>query len=163
MKIVIVIAIVMLASALAFYAFLKSKQVQGLSKAIESGTKQMPWPVKDKSGRVIGVGVPVINKMFYFADVPEDDERMEWKEAMDYAAKRGRSLPTQKELMLCFYFKDAINAIAEEAGHPDFLYGWIWSSTEYGTNRAWNVNFNSGNVSNNGKYNSNVVRPVAAL
>lgn len=163
MKIVIVIAIVMLVSALAFYAFLKSKQVQGLSKAIESGTKQMPWPVKDKSGRVIGVGVPVINKVFYFADVPEDDERMEWKEAMDYAAKRGRSLPTQKELMLCFYFKDAINAIAEEAGHPDFLYGWIWSSTEYNQGNAWVVNFNGGSVHNSYKYYSNVVRPVAAL
>ena len=164
MKIVIVIAIVMLASALAFYAFLKSKQVQGLSKAIESGTKQMPWPVKDKSGKVIGVAVPVINKVFYFADVPEDDERMEWKEAMDYAAKRGRSLPTQKELMICFYFKDAINAIAEEAGHPDFLYGWIWSSTEYNQNNAWNVYFNNGNVNNNSKYGTNiVVRPVAAL
>lgn len=163
MKIVIVIAIVMLASALAFYAFLKSKQVQGLSKAIESGTKQMPWPVKDKSGRVIGVGVPVINKVFYFADVPEDDERMEWKEAMDYAAKRGRSLPTQKELMLCFYFKDAINAIAEEAGHPDFLYGWIWSSTEFYQNSAWIVNFGNGYVYGNYKYYSNVVRPVAAL
>lgn len=163
MKIVIVIAIVMLASALAFYAFLKSKQVQGLSKAIESGTKQKPWPVKDKSGRVIGVGVPVINKVFYFADVPEDDERMEWKDAMDYAAKRGRSLPTQKELMLCFYFKDEINAIAEEAGHPDFLHGWIWSSTEYTQRSAWGVTFNNGNVGNGGKCNSIVVRPVAAL
>ena len=39
-----------------------------------------------------------------------------------------------------------------------------WSSTEYNTNNAWNVNFNSGNVNNNNKYNTNnVVRPVAAL
>ena len=38
-----------------------------------------------------------------------------------------------------------------------------WSSTEYNANNAWNVNFGSGNVNNNNKYNSNVVRPVAAL
>lgn len=39
-----------------------------------------------------------------------------------------------------------------------------WSSTEYNTNNAWNVNFGSGNVNNNNKYNTNnVVRPVAAL
>ncbi|MBR5042994.1 MAG: reverse transcriptase [Bacteroidales bacterium] len=38
-----------------------------------------------------------------------------------------------------------------------------WSSTEYNSNNAWNVNFNSGNVNNNNKYNSNVARPVAAL
>ncbi|MBR4533870.1 MAG: reverse transcriptase [Bacteroidaceae bacterium] len=37
-----------------------------------------------------------------------------------------------------------------------------WSVTEYNSNNAWNVNFGSGNVNNNNKYNSNVVRPVAA-
>ena len=38
-----------------------------------------------------------------------------------------------------------------------------WSSSENNTNNAWNVNFNSGNVNNNNKYNSNYVRPCAAL
>ncbi len=38
-----------------------------------------------------------------------------------------------------------------------------WSSSEYNQNNAWNVNFNSGNVNNNNKYNNNVVRPCAAL
>lgn len=38
-----------------------------------------------------------------------------------------------------------------------------WSSTEYNSNNAWNVNFSSGNINNNNKYNTNVVRPVAAL
>lgn len=37
-----------------------------------------------------------------------------------------------------------------------------WSVTENNSNNAWNVNFNNGNVNNNNKYNSNVVRPVAA-
>ena len=37
-----------------------------------------------------------------------------------------------------------------------------WSVTENNSNNAWNVNFNDGNVNNNNKYNSNVVRPVAA-
>lgn len=39
-----------------------------------------------------------------------------------------------------------------------------WSSTENSTNNAWNVNFGTGNIGNNNKYNTNnVVRPVAAL
>lgn len=38
-----------------------------------------------------------------------------------------------------------------------------WSSTENNQNNAWNVNFNNGNTNNNNKYNSNVVRAVAAL
>ena len=38
-----------------------------------------------------------------------------------------------------------------------------WSSTEYNSNNAWNVNFNNGNINNNNKYNEMNVRPVAAL
>ena len=37
------------------------------------------------------------------------------------------------------------------------------SSSEYSANNAWNVNFSSGNVNNNNKYNNNYVRAVAAL
>lgn len=38
-----------------------------------------------------------------------------------------------------------------------------WSSTENNQNNGRNVNFNTGNTNNNNKYNSNVVRPVAAF
>ena len=38
-----------------------------------------------------------------------------------------------------------------------------WSSTENNRNNGRNVNFNNGNTNNNNKYNSNVVRPVAAF
>lgn len=38
-----------------------------------------------------------------------------------------------------------------------------WSSTENSQGNAWNVNFSSGNVNNNNKYNGNAVRAVAAL
>lgn len=123
-----------------------------------------PWPVKDSDGKVIGVGVPIINKVFYFDDIPEDDKEMTWDDAMAFAKERGRELLPKRELMFCFFFKDEINAIAEEAGYPDFLHGWIWSSTEGSTNNAWIVHFHSGYVYLNIKYYTNtVVRPVAAL
>ena len=38
-----------------------------------------------------------------------------------------------------------------------------WSCTENSSNNSWNVNFNNGNANNNNKYNTNVVRAVAAL
>lgn len=37
-----------------------------------------------------------------------------------------------------------------------------WSSTENSTNNSWNVNFGDGNINNNNKYNTNVVRPAVA-
>lgn len=131
-------------------------------KAIpETNQKIAPWAIENADGKVIGVGVPIINKAFYFDQCP--DKEMDWNDAMAYAKKHGRKLPTQKELMLCYFFKDEINAIAEASGHPDFLSGWVWSSTEYGTGSAWGVYFYSGHVTGYSKYNSFVVRPVAAL
>lgn len=132
------------------------------TQAISAEPKIAPWAV-EKDGKVVGVAVPIINKVFYFDDVPEDDKEMSWDDAMAFAKERGRELPTKRELHLCYFFKDEINAIAEAAGHPDFLSGWIWSSTEYGTSYAWNVNFYSGYVNGYYKYSSYVVRPVAAL
>ena len=89
---------------------------------------------------------------------------MNWHDAMKHAKLLGRTLPTQKELYILAYFKDEINELAAEAGHPDFLSGWAWSSTETGTSSAWSVYFGSGFVGGNNKYITTiVVRPVAAL
>ena len=133
-------------------------------KAIpETSQKVEPWAIKNKDGKVIGVGVPIINKAFYFDQCPK--EEMNWDDAMKYAKKLGRKLPTKKELVLCWFFKDEINAIAEAAGHPDFLSGYIWSSTEYNTLSAWYVGFGSGLVDgyNTKYYATYVVRPVADI
>ena len=35
-----------------------------------------------------------------------------------------------------------------------------WSSTEYDSNNAWNVNMNDGNMNNDNKNNNNYVWPV---
>lgn len=123
----------------------------------------VPSAITKPDGKIIGVRVPIINKAFYFCDVPEGDREMNWPDAMDYAKKRGRTLPTKREFYVILFFKDEINAIAAEAGHPDFLSGWAWSSTEY-TTYAWIVYFNSGSVSSTYKYGTNnVVRPVADI
>ena len=132
------------------------------TQAMLAEPKIAPWAV-EKDGKVVGVAVPIINKVFYFDDITEEDKEMTWDDAMAYAKERGRELPTKRDLHLCYFFKDEINAIAEAAGHPDFLSGWIWSSTEYSTSFAWGVHFNSGYATGNHKSGSGVVRPVAAL
>lgn len=134
------------------------------ARAKTSENRVEPWAIKNDAGDIIGVGVPIINKAFYFADVPEGDKEMTWDDAVAFAKKRGRTLASKAELMLCYYFKAAINAIAEEAGVEGFLDDWVWSSTEYNTYTAWTVNFNNGLVGTFGKYYTlYVVRPVAAL
>ena len=123
-----------------------------------------PWKIKDADGNTIGIGVPVIDKALYFEDVPKNDKEMNWFDATKHAKMLGRALPSKKELYILAYFKDEINELAAEAGHPDFLHGWTWSSTEYNTFSAWSVYFGSGLVYTFYKYyTSFVVRPVAAL
>lgn len=124
----------------------------------------VPSAITKPDGKIIGVRVPIINKAFYFCDVPEGDREMNWPDAMDYAKKRGRTLPTKREFYVILFFKNEINAIAAEAGHPDFLSGWAWSSTEHSTNNAWGVGFPSGSVYYDTKYSTDtVVRPVADI
>lgn len=123
-----------------------------------------PWKIKDAAGNVIGIGVPVIDKALYFEDVPKNDKEMNWLDATKHAKMLGRALPSKKELYILAYFKDEINELAAEAGHPNFLHGWAWSSTEGSTSIAWIVVFGSGVVGNGNKYGTSiVVRPVAAL
>ena len=123
-----------------------------------------PWKIKDADGNTIGIGVPVIDKALYFEDVPKNDKEMNWFDATKHAKMLGRALPSKKELYILAYFKDEINELAAEAGHPDFLSGWAWSSTEYNTLLAWYVSFGSGYVDNYNKSGTTyVVRPVAAL
>ena len=55
------------------------------------------------------------------------------------------------------------NSFSYEDAQPQSDSSNHWSSTENNRNNARNVNFNNGNANNNNKYNSNVVRPVAAL
>ena len=123
-----------------------------------------PWKIKDADGNTIGIGVPVIDKALYFEDVPKNDKEMNWFDATKHAKMLGRALPSKKELYILAYFKDEINELAAEAGHPDFLSGWAWSSTECSTTYAWGVTFGSGYVYYTVKYLTTfVVRPVAAL
>ena len=77
------------------------------------------------------------------------------------AGPRLRNQRGQKDAARCCIADDRTDYSYEDAKpQKDSNY---WSCTENNSSNAWNVNFNSGNVNNNNKYNSNVVRPVAAF
>lgn len=105
------------------------------------------------------VFIPIINK---YLDAKHSEKEMAWDEAMAYAKKAGKELPSKHEMFAILFFKDEINAILEEHG-GDLLTEWAWASTEYSASYAWGVYFNNGNVLNTGKYNFGYVRAVAAI
>ena len=61
------------------------------------------------------------------------------------------------------YVKQLNVALNHLGAHP-FVKDWYWSSTEYGQNNAWYVNFSNGSVnSTSSRTLARRVRPVVAF
>ena len=105
------------------------------------------------------VFIPIINK---YLDAKRSAKEMTWDEAMAYAKKAGKELPSKHEMFAILFFKDEINAILEEHG-GDLLTEWAWASTEYSAFIAWFVYFSNGYVTDSYKYDNGYVRAVAAI
>ncbi|MCY6357204.1 hypothetical protein OXV74_01915 [Bacteroides thetaiotaomicron] len=65
------------------------------------------------------------------------------------------------------YDDDKIGAIFQKAIDAgilnDFSNSWYWSSSEISQNGSWNVGFSNGSFGNSFKFNSSMVRAVAAF
>lgn len=80
-------------------------------------------------------------------------------------------LPSLMELGTLFLVRDEINDAMRQLGcdsdcllpTEDSYENWLWSSSEYSQNGSWYVNFGNGDFYSYYKYNSGVVRAVAAL
>lgn len=80
-------------------------------------------------------------------------------------------LPCLMELGVLCAYHDEINKAMKEIGCPDECLlptedsdeTWVWSSSEYSQFNSWLVYFSNGNFNGNGKYNSSMVRAVAAF
>ena len=84
-------------------------------------------------------------------------------------------LPSVGELMRMYwharqgvnYDDDKIGAIFQKAIDAgilnDFSNSWYWSSSENSQGNSWLVNFSNGGFYGNTKYNSGMVRAVAAF
>ena len=80
-------------------------------------------------------------------------------------------LPCLMELGVLCAYHDEINKAMKEIGCPDECLlptedsdeTWVWSSSESSQSSSWFVNFSGGSFNNPGKYNSYMVRAVAAF
>lgn len=80
-------------------------------------------------------------------------------------------LPCLMELGVLCAYRDEINKAMKEIGCPDECLlptedsdeTWVWSSSEYSQNGSWSVGFSNGNFGSYVKYNSLMVRAVAAF
>ena len=73
-------------------------------------------------------------------------------------------IPSVAQLHLILLSINEINKALVEAGGEPMKEDWYWSSTEYGPNNAWFVNFSNGIANNlNNKCDGLAVRAVAAF
>lgn len=94
----------------------------------------------------------------------ESEERINFNEAQQFCQAEGGRCPTIDELTGIFLNKDKINASLEAAGLPKLKESYYWSSTEYDTNVAWDLDMSDGYRFADYKYgNYPYVRPVLAL
>ena len=113
---------------------------------------QKPWPI-EKDGKVIGVGIPIINKAIYFDQVRLG---LTWHEAKAHAKEVGGELPSKQQLYIIAYFYDELREI-----WPDIAKDWIWGE-EYSGTYAWYLNY-AGYVCYYYKYNRMYAVPLADL
>lgn len=105
-----------------------------------------------------GVYIPLIDKVLLKDNVPA----MPYDGFMKYAKTNGVQIATQDDLLQMYLQKDEINKILREH-NGDMLDTWLGSSSEYGSNNEWFVNFGSGICDYTFKQYSFVSRAVVGL
>ena len=119
-----------------------------------------PVKMTDQAGKITGIVFPILNKCLHFSEISEKE--MEWKDAMAYAEKLGRKLPTLKEAHLMLYYIDEIKAIAKEAGVDFNLWWWTSTESQYSAYYAWYV-YHDGAAGFFNKYGEFTAVPLADL
>lgn len=102
----------------------------------------------------VGVKIPIINKVIYFADIKEN---IKWDDAVKYAKSLGKKIPTYRKLCILAYFREEIEKIYPK--FKDLEYIWGEQSSAY---YAWLL-ANGGNLNRNYKYGVFTVVPLADL
>ena len=105
-----------------------------------------------------GVYIPLIDKVLLKNNVPE----MPYGDYMEYAKSNGVQIATKDELLQMYLQKDEINKILREH-NGDMLDAWFGSSSEYGLDYDWIVNFGFGYCLYTFKTYSEISRAVVDL
>lgn len=90
----------------------------------------------------------------------ESEERLNFDKAQQFCQSAGGRCPTIDELTGIYLNKDKINTALRAANLPELKEGRFWSSTEYYSGYAWELDMYDGYRSNYGKDYGYYVRPV---
>ena len=107
----------------------------------------------------LGVFAGYLHEKQVWVGMKDEPEQMTWDEAMKWAKKNKKHIPTIDELTVAYLHKDEINASLEANGGEPFKEDdWYWSSSECSSYGSWGLYMNNGYRGYYGKYNSGYVR-----
>ena len=117
----------------------------------------------DADGNPQGVLVRALGERFVVEPKDfNDGEEMTWDEAMSALKEAGKTTFNKRLSYIILFLLENINAALLSIG-GDELSSSRWAAAEYNSSNAWFVNFGSGYFGYTNKYNSDVVRAVAAF
>ena len=71
-------------------------------------------------------------------DSIENEEKYNWKQAMDYCKEHGLELPSKDDALILLWQFDKINALLRSMGKPEISKeSWFWTKTEFSATIAW--------------------------
>ena len=115
-------------------------------------------PVSDGKG---GIFIPLLGRTIA-VDSIENEEKYNWKQAMDYCKEHGLELPSKDDALILLWQFDKINALLRSLGKPEISKeSWFWTKTESSATNAWL--WYSGSWNNYHKYRSYAVVPFFAI
>ena len=112
------------------------------------------WDKKHKA-----VFVPVINKLLEAKDLCEEEKN--WNETIRLAEEARKELPSKNDMLVIAYFQNEINSILEE-NNGKKLEGQYWTSEEWSSIYAAQMNFNDTLLTLESKCIPNKVRAIKA-
>lgn len=93
----------------------------------------------------LGVFAGYLHGKQVWVGMKDEPDLMTWDEAMKWAKKNKKHIPTIDELTVAYLHKDEINAALEaNGGEPFKTDGRYWSSSEYSGNSSRGLNMNNG-------------------
>lgn len=93
----------------------------------------------------LGVFAGYLHAKQVWVGMKDEPEQMTWDEAMKWAKKNKKHIPTIDELTVAYLHKDEINASLEANGGEPFKEDdWYWSSSECSSGSSWSLIMTNG-------------------
>lgn len=115
-----------------------SRRIEKLEEVF-AGKDKTPELAELVEPRIVNgnIFVPLLGRTIA-VDSIENEEKYNWKQAMDYCKEHGLELPSKDDALILLWQFDKINALLRSLGKPEISKeSWFWTKTQNSAAYAW--------------------------